>query len=394
MKGAVNWMEEFDVAVVGAGTSGVIAALAAARAGARVALIEATERIGGTAIHGLHRFVCGLFLADGAEPGAPLHGVTTLDFCARLARGPVGEKAIRRGRVWVLPFAGGAALEACANEQIAREANIRVYLRERPVRAIRAGNRLVEIELSAGRVVRAPAAVDATGSAALCRLAGAEVVAPVSPALAGCGFEVRGVDERAAEVPGGLAVEVPLVLRRQTEAGELPPHLAFTTWEPGATPGTGWIKLAVPPGADEAARRAAEEAAWAALRSRPAFRIAERTGFASGVLPRETARLRGEYELTGADVLSARKFPDGVVRNAWPVERWDAERGVSYRYLPAGACHDIPLRCLRPAAGPENLFCVGAAISADAEAAASIRVMGVGMALGEAAASRCRAFYA
>ena len=388
----MNRTEEFDIAVVGAGTSGVVAALAAARAGGRVALIEATERIGGTAIHGLHRFVCGLFLADGAEPGEPLPGATTLDFCARLAQGPVGEKAIRRGRVWVLPFGGGAAVEACANEQIAREANIRVHLRERPVRALCAGNRLAEIELSSGRVVRARAAVDATGSAALCRLAGAEVDAPASPALAGFGFELRGVDERAAEAPGGLAVEVPLVLRRRAEAGEAPRHLAFTTWEPGATPGTGWIKLAVPPGTDESARRAAE-AAWDALRSRPAFRAAERTGLASGVRPRETVRLRGEYALTGADVLSARKFQDGVVRNAWPVERWDADRGVSYRYLPAGACHDIPLRCLRPAAGPENLFCVGAAISADSEAAASIRVMGVGMALGEAAAGRCRTFY-
>ena len=154
----MNRTEEFDIAVVGAGTSGVVAALAAARAGGRVALIEATERIGGTAIHGLHRFVCGLFLADGAEPGEPLPGATTLDFCARLAQGPVGEKAISRGRVWVLPFGGGAAVEACANEQIAREANIRVHLRERPVRALCAGNRLAEIELSSGRVVRARAA--------------------------------------------------------------------------------------------------------------------------------------------------------------------------------------------------------------------------------------------
>ena len=383
--------EHFDIAVVGAGTSGVIAALAAARQGGRVALVEATEQIGGTALFGLHRRVCGLFTADGSTPGEPLHGKTTIDFCTRLAQGQIGEKAVRRGRVWVLPFAGGKALGACAETLVAEKANIHVYLRDRPIRAVRSGSRLSEIELASGCVLRVKAAVDGTGTAALCQLAGADVDRPDSPALAGFGFELRGVDERKAGAMG-LSVEVPLVLRRKVEAGELPRHLSFTTWEPNETPETGWIKLAVPLLPDGQVRRDAE-AAWGALRDLPAFRAAERTGSFSGVLPRETVHLQGEYRLTGEDVLSARKFSDGIARNAWPIERWDAEKGVSYRYLAAGAWHDIPAGCLRPKNGPENCFCVGAAISADSEAAASVRVMGVCMALGEAAAGQSLTFF-
>lgn len=382
--------ETVDIVVVGAGTSGIVAALTAARLGARVALVEARAQLGGTAAQGLHRFVCGLFLADGEHPGEPLHGETTVDFCARLAQGDLCGKAVRRGRVWVLPFAGGGALAACAGERVARETNIRVYLRETPERVLCDGGKVVELVLASGLSLRLKAAVDCTGSAAVCRMAGADVTCPASPALAGFGFELRGVDGREAGA-WGLSIEVPLMLRREVEAGRLPRHLAFTTYEPGPVPGEAWIKLAVPSASAESARRDAASA-YAVLKRHPAFRDAELTACLPCVLERETCHLCGEYTLTGQDVLSARKFADGVVRNAWPVERWDARRGVCCRYLPPGDWSEIPARCLRPERGAANLLCAGAALSADSEAAASVRVMGVCMASGEAAAKRCMPF--
>lgn len=382
--------ETVDIAVVGAGASGLVAALTAARLGARVALVEARAQVGGTAAQGLHRFVCGLFLADGERPGEPLHGATTVDFCFRLAQGDLCGKAVRRGRVWVLPFAGGASLAACAGETAAREANLRVHLRETPERVVCDGGKVVELILASGLCLRPKAVVDCTGSAAVCRLAGADVTWPASPALAGFGFELRGVDGREAG-EWGLPVEVPLLLRREVEAGRLPHHLAFTTYEPGPVSGTAWIKLAVPSAAVESARRDAASAC-AVLKRHPAFREAEMTACLPGVLARETCHLRGEYVLTGPDVLSARKFADGVVRDAWPVEHWDSRRGVCYRYLPPGDWCEIPARCLSAEHGAANLLCAGAALSADSEAASSVRVMGVCMATGEAAARRSLTF--
>ena len=382
--------ETVDIVVVGAGTSGVVAALAAARQGARVALVEARPQIGGLAACGLHRFVCGLFLADGERPGDPLHGRTTVDFCARLAQGEVCARAVRRGRVWVLPFAGGAALTACASELIAHEKNLRLHLNETPQRVVCNGGKVVEMVMASGLVLRMKAVVDCTGSAAVCRKAGADVSWPAAPALAGFGFELRGVVGQEAGALG-LQVEIPLLLRRAVVAGRLPHYLAFTTYEPGTVAGTAWIKLAVPSVSVESARRAAE-AAFAALKRHPALQGAVLMAFLPERLERETCHLCGEYVLKGEDVLSARKFEDGVVRNAWPVERWDDRSGVSYRYLPPGDWSEIPVRCLRPERGAANLFCAGAALSADSEAAASIRVMGVCMASGEAAAMRCLTF--
>jgi hypothetical protein len=96
--------------------------------------------------------------------------------------------------------------------------------------------------------------------------------------------------------------------------------------------------------------------------------------------------VRGRYRLTGEDVLLARKMDDAVARNSWPIERWDAEKGVRYGYLPEGKWHDIPARCLQPEQGPLNLLCAGMMISADSEAQASVRVTGTSMATGEAVA--------
>jgi hypothetical protein len=93
----------------------------------------------------------------------------------------------------------------------------------------------------------------------------------------------------------------------------------------------------------------------------------------------------GEYVLTGADVLGAKKFPDAIARCSWPIEQWNSAGEVKLRYVPANEFYEIPARSLR-AAKIKNLFMAGKTISADADAIASARVMGCCLATGEAAA--------
>src|SRR6202012_5657791 len=78
----------------------------------------------------------------------------------------------------------------------------------------------------------------------------------------------------------------------------------------------------------------------------------------------------GEYVLTGADVLAAKKFPDAVARCSWPVEQGSTEGKTKLRWLPSGEHYDIPAGSLR-AVGLQNLFMAGKTISADADAIAS-----------------------
>src|SRR6185369_14795781 len=85
---------------------------------------------------------------------------------------------------------------------------------------------------------------------------------------------------------------------------------------------------------------------------------------------RDGGRIAGCYTLTADDVRTGRAFDDGVSRCAWPIEYWDAERGVTIEYLPSGVAYQIPMRCLQ-LPRIDNYWAVGKCLSADRRARAS-----------------------
>ncbi len=100
---------------------------------------------------------------------------------------------------------------------------------------------------------------------------------------------------------------------------------------------------------------------------------------------RETRRIVGEYQLSAADVLNARKFDDAIARGAYPVDIHNPMgTGTVLKRLPPGEAYDIPLRCLVPQ-GAEGLLVAGRCLSGTHEAHSSYRVMPIVMATGQAA---------
>jgi hypothetical protein len=108
---------------------------------------------------------------------------------------------------------------------------------------------------------------------------------------------------------------------------------------------------------------------------------------------RETRRIVGEYMLTEEDVLSARKFPDGIARGSFYMDVHDGqEKTPQYRAAlspPPGDFYEIPYRCLVPQA-VDGLLVAGRCISTTRMANGSIRIqptcMNTGQAAGVAAA--------
>lgn len=386
----------YDVAVVGGGAAGLAAALAAARAGARTALVERYGFLGGMATAGMVSTVCGLYhtTADGGPE--PLNEGFCETFARRLSAMPGCEKPVRRGRAFVLPYTPFAF--ACLADQLTGAASgLDVHLHATLAAATTSGRRLESARVSTweGEVeLTARAFVDATGDAVLAHRAGAATETPPAserqlPSLV---FVLQQVDPAA--VAPGARVAVLRALAAAERDGRLPRGASHLALAPSPQPGEVVCKLALDGvvagagGLMTAAEREGRRRALAVaqfLATLPGFARSFVSHAAPQIGVRESRRVVGRYRLTREDVLSGRRFEDGVARAAWPIELWEEGRtGPSYEYLEDGACYEIPLRALH-ARDLDNLYVAGRCMSATHEALGSARVIGTCLATGEAA---------
>lgn len=105
------------------------------------------------------------------------------------------------------------------------------------------------------------------------------------------------------------------------------------------------------------------------------------TGAQCGV--RETRHIVGDYTLTYDDVKQGRRFADAIACFAYPIDIHQVNGETSLMEGIQGEYYQIPYRTLIPK-GMDNLLVVGRCISASHEAAASLRVMPACFATGQA----------
>jgi hypothetical protein len=117
----------------------------------------------------------------------------------------------------------------------------------------------------------------------------------------------------------------------------------------------------------------------------PAFKNAYLQKMAALIGVRESRRVIGRYILTADEILEGKKFEDGIARSVYPVDIHNpAGTGTTLKHLPEGEYYEIPFRCLVPL-GCHNLLIGSRCISATHEAHSSLRVMPVVAGIGEAA---------
>lgn len=100
---------------------------------------------------------------------------------------------------------------------------------------------------------------------------------------------------------------------------------------------------------------------------------------------RESRMIVGEFVLTEADCRAFTKFDDAIAACNYDIDIHNPEgTGTSHYYFPDGEYYTIPYRSLIPK-GAENLLVAGRCISSDHGAQASYRIMPVVCCIGEAA---------
>lgn len=389
-------LAEVDVLVVGAGSAGSTAAIAAAEAGARTMLVERYGYVGGISTGVLDTFY-GFY-----TPGVPkkVVGGTPDRVVAELTA---------RGAAFARPNTFGAGTGITYDpetlkmvwEEMAIAAGARLLFHSfcTDVLVEDGGRRVTGVVVAGKRGllrIGAKQIVDATGDADVCFRAGApfERAGDLEPAQTlTTTFRLANVDTaRATEVP---KAELHRLMREANASGAfaLPREegsihrtpvpgvmLAIMTRLDGYD-ATDPVSLTA---AEIEGRRQVREYVRFLVDRVPGYRDARLVALSTQIGIRETRRVHGDYRLTGEDVLAARKFSDTIGQCGAPVEDHHGGRDTTWVYIPAGGVYDIPFRTLIPH-GLDNVLVAGRCFSATHEAHASCRSMAQTMAMGEAA---------
>ncbi len=425
--------QQYDVVVVGGGLSGVCAAMAAARWGARTALVQGRGMLGGNASSEIRMHICGAACQGGKADA--------------LETGIIEELLLENKRL--NDAQNFTVFDAILYQQVKKTPNLTVYLDTVMHAAETSGSRISSVlcyqhtteitwELS-GEIF-----VDCTGNSTLGYLAGADFRV---------GSEARSeFDEpHAPEEPNGYSMGSTLLFKA-VDTGR-PVRFVRPEWarvfteeqlrhRPHCNPAslseegraahglTSTANYSGNPNREAGARGSAAKGIdygfwWIELGGDADDIILEQGrirdelirsvygvwdhiknggdhGAANyqlswvGIQPgtRDSRRLVGDYLLNENDVLGNRLFPDAVAYGGWPVDNHtpgginDADKPPSMMVRFDGL-YTIPYRCFY-SANVENLMMAGRNISATKLGMSSARVMGTcavgGQAAGTAAA--------
>lgn len=387
---------EADVLVCGAGMAGTLAAVAAARFGAKTLLVERYGFLGGAATAA----AVGQFVGWRTGAGRKVIGGLADSVVSRLREfgGSTGHSTftMSTGHVMDRVEYDPEILKVVLDDLVS-ESGVQVLFHTSVVdvatEARRIGN-VRTITRGGPLDIKPSFVVDSSGDLGVVAQAGARFLplsekSSLQPATMMFRFGPVDFDVFHA-VP---VDEIALLAERGVASGAL----ARAALHASTIPGThdAWFnisRLAID-ATDPFALSAAEMEGRRQCLSASRFIAAHVPGcgegrlvaFAPQVGVRETRRVEGEYVITEEDLRKPTVFADAIAWGAYPIDIHPAAgAGLKFETLGEDHAYSIPYRSLVPT-NLDNALVAGRGISATHEAHAAVRVMPTGMAIGQAA---------
>lgn len=382
---------EFDVAVLGAGSAGCIAALAAAQAGARTVLVDRLPFPGGTSTATLDTFYA--FFTAGDSGRKVVSGLPDLPVSRLRERGVLRERPNSFGSGLGYTYDPESLKLVWA--RLLREAGVTVILHSVVADAMMSGDR-VSAAVIAGRAglitLHAHTFVDATGDADLVTRAGG----PMQPDTeltqpATLTFRMTPVDIDRFRAHGRPRLKELVAEARQS--GMNLPGNGGSLHESGI-PGTVLTALTRVPAPDldnpeapglmeiDALLQVDEWAEFLTTRM-PGFENARISAIGAMTGVRETRRVQGRQVLTEDDVVSGRLRDDQIALCGAPIEDLSSDT-TRWLHVGGSGVYGVPWPALLPVT-VQGVVVAGRCLSATHGAHASARSMGTCMAMGQAA---------
>ncbi len=388
---------EYDVVVCGGGAAGLMAAIAAGRAGLRTALVERFGFLGGTAITGIVAPISGFFLK-----GRQVVGGIPFEMIKKMEELGGARIEYPRGHVSFDP-----EIYKLVAQRMVLEAGVELYTNSYLTGCTVENGHVRELVMenkNGAEALRAACFIDATGDADLCHMAGMEFLpraeAGLQP-LSMC-FVLSGVDlttpllrdciHHDGHVPRSVNEVIRGMLTEAYAAGEVPQFGGpwFNSLENGDLV-TVNVTRAAADACDNRSMRDAElrlrEDMFALFNKMrevyPEFKNGRIVSSAAVAGIRETRRIKGAHVLTEAEFLGGADFADSIAVAAHPIDI-HSMADESQRVTSLTAAAQIPYGCL-VSPRSDNVICAGRCISAEPVPFGSLRVQATCMAMGQAA---------
>ncbi len=382
-----------DVVVLGGGSAGVAAAIAAARKGLQVTLIERNAYLGGKATASEVGTVCGLYQFSKKEKSAYIVNGFAKEFAEKLQYKSNSSPLHGPEGVHYLPYQVDAFKTICLDW--ITENKISIYFNAVMEHVSIDQQKIISISIIANGnpiTFMVQALIDCSGDSIISQEARLPLIKSADYQAAAQVFTMQGVTENDEFKLGMIVMKA---LRSAIDNNLLGDFYDRVYIVQGSLKNNCVaIKIGIPipvtyaPGNLQELRTVAqsfvENLSKFLISHVESFKHAHLQHLAPEVGIRVGQRSTGKYILTEEDVLSCRKFDTAIANGSWPIEIWEQNRRVRMRYFNIDDYYQIPADCLQ-SNSIDNLFFAGRNISATDGAIASARVMGICLQTGYAA---------